>query len=272
MNLSALVLPAYILASLIFIADILTRRLRLTLAARLAYLAAVGLHLTFVIRLGIQIGHIPLTTPTQAVNMIIFLAGLVMAPFICRGSTVALGAFFTPFATFAYAATAPLAGITAPLAPEKLQLWYPLHTMTVIGGETLFLISAILAVVYLIHERSIRRGDIHASGTILPPLATLDRLLYLALISGFILLTIGMITGSMWAGNATVPPAQIIPKAASGLLVWSAFAFVLHQRFAIGWQGKRTAIITLIGFLIMVTLTLAIWGLYPGVHGLELLR
>ncbi|HEX6243694.1 MAG TPA: cytochrome c biogenesis protein CcsA, partial [Polyangiales bacterium] len=70
------------------------------------------------------------------------------------------------------------------------------------------------------------------------------------LLVGFPLFTAGSVSGAIWAARlpATLTPAQIL-----GLVAWAVFATVLLLRVAAGWQGKRAAIGTLVGFACALT-------------------
>jgi ABC-type transport system involved in cytochrome c biogenesis permease subunit len=78
----------------------------------------------------------------------------------------------------------------------------------------------------------------------------LDSLGLKLLLVGFPLFTAGSVSGAIWAAKlpVTLTPAQIL-----GLVAWGVFATVLFLRVAAGWQGKRAAIGTLVGFACALT-------------------
>jgi ABC-type transport system involved in cytochrome c biogenesis permease subunit len=99
----------------------------------------------------------------------------------------------------------------------------------------------------------------------------LDSILYISLCLGFTAITTGMILGGLWASAMGLRFSHIAPKVLAGGLTWLVFALSLHQRLAIGWKGRRTAIITLIGFVLMVMLFIVINLAFPYSHGIRLI-
>ncbi|MBN2298066.1 MAG: cytochrome c biogenesis protein CcsA [Deltaproteobacteria bacterium] len=265
------VLILYFMTCIGFIGYLFTRNRQIVIAARILFILSVTAHLVFTIALSVKIHHLPVSSPPQAVNMMVLLASVVFTFLIWKKLTTVLAAFFLPVATFSLGFIAPSVGHNPGLFVESSKYWYPLHTLSVITGEAFFIVAFITSVVYLIHERVIKRGAIHNIASSLPPLAVLDRILYTCLSSGFIAITIGMMLGALWASSLDLEYAHIAPKILSGILTWFVFAFSVHQRFAIGWRGRRTAVITVIGFLVMIIGFISINLAYPHAHGIGLI-
>nr|YP_009632759.1 heme attachment to plastid cytochrome c [Chlorosarcinopsis eremi]AYQ94484.1 heme attachment to plastid cytochrome c [Chlorosarcinopsis eremi]QEP09227.1 chloroplast cytochrome c heme attachment protein [Chlorosarcinopsis eremi] len=88
---------------------------------------------------------------------------------------------------------------------------------------------------------------------------TLDNLSYRILGIGFPLLTIGILSGAVWANEAWGSYWSWDPKETWALLTWLIFAIYLHTRLSKGWEGKKPAIIASLGFVI-------VWICYLGVN------
>jgi cytochrome c-type biogenesis protein CcsB len=88
---------------------------------------------------------------------------------------------------------------------------------------------------------------------------TLDNLSYRTLGIGFPLLTIGILSGAVWANEAWGSYWSWDPKETWALITWIVFAVYLHTRITKGWQGKRPAIIASVGFFV-------VWICYLGVN------
>jgi ABC-type uncharacterized transport system permease subunit len=247
-----------------------TRNTRLEKACSFSLILSVFSHLVYTILLGIRIGEMPISNIPQAVNMMILLASFIFIAAVLLKNTISLGVFFTPFALFTLSLISGFLGFNH-IMIHKSEFWFFLHTSCVITGDALFMVSGIASVVYLVHERLIKKGSIHSAASNLPPLVLLDRIIASTLSAGFIAMTSGMIIGGFWASNAGLRLTLITPKIISGAVMWIIFAFSLHQRFAIGWRGRRTAVITLVGFLVMAVLSILIEIFYPGAHGLRIL-
>ncbi|MDG2989807.1 c-type cytochrome biogenesis protein CcsB [Candidatus Synechococcus calcipolaris G9] len=88
---------------------------------------------------------------------------------------------------------------------------------------------------------------------------TLDNLSYRMIGLGFPLLTIGIISGAVWANEAWGAPWSWDPKETWALIVWLVFAAYLHARITRDWQGRRPAILATGGFVV-------VWICYLGVN------
>jgi cytochrome c-type biogenesis protein CcsB len=88
---------------------------------------------------------------------------------------------------------------------------------------------------------------------------TIDNLSYRTLGIGFPLLTIGILSGSVWANEAWGSYWSWDPKETWAFITWLIFAIYLHTRITKGWQGEKPAIIASFGFLI-------VWICYLGVN------
>ena len=87
----------------------------------------------------------------------------------------------------------------------------------------------------------------------------LDLLSYRIIGLGFPFLTIGILSGAVWANEAWGSYWSWDPKETWALLTWLVFAIYLHTRLSKGWQGKKPAIIASLGFLV-------VWFCYLGVN------
>nr|UKQ57969.1 cytochrome c heme attachment protein [Silene stewartiana] len=87
----------------------------------------------------------------------------------------------------------------------------------------------------------------------------LDRWSYRVISLGFILLTIGILSGAVWANEAWGSYWNWDPKETWAFITWIVFAIYLHIRTNKNFQGANSAIIAFIGFLI-------IWICYFGVN------
>nr|YP_009538413.1 heme attachment to plastid cytochrome c [Capsosiphon fulvescens]AWX64102.1 heme attachment to plastid cytochrome c [Capsosiphon fulvescens] len=90
-------------------------------------------------------------------------------------------------------------------------------------------------------------------------ISTLDNLSYRILSLGFPLLTIGILSGAVWANQTWGSYWSWDPKETWALITWFVFAIYLHTRISKGWTGKKSAFIALFGFMI-------IWICYLGVN------
>ena len=88
---------------------------------------------------------------------------------------------------------------------------------------------------------------------------TLDNLSYRTLGLGFPLLTIGILSGAVWANEAWGSYWSWDPKETWALITWLVFAIYLHTRLSKGWRGNKPALIAVAGFFV-------VWICYLGVN------
>jgi len=94
----------------------------------------------------------------------------------------------------------------------------------------------------------------------------LDDLNYRAIMIGFPLLTIGIITGAAWANYAWGTYWSWDPKETWSLIVWFIYAAFLHARFTKGWVGKLAAWLSIIGFAATIFCYLGVNLFLSGLH------
>ncbi|MEM1173044.1 MAG: c-type cytochrome biogenesis protein CcsB [Cyanobacteria bacterium P01_H01_bin.35] len=87
----------------------------------------------------------------------------------------------------------------------------------------------------------------------------LDNISYRIIGLGFPLLTIGIISGAVWANEAWGSYWSWDPKETWALITWLVFAAYLHARITRGWQGRKPAILAATGFAV-------VWVCYLGVN------
>nr|BBI37319.1 Cytochrome c biogenesis protein CcsA [Palmaria palmata] len=97
-------------------------------------------------------------------------------------------------------------------------------------------------------------------------LESLDNLSYRIIGLGFPMLTIGIISGAVWANEAWGSYWSWDPKETWALITWLIFASYLHSRLTQSWQGKKPAIIASVGFFIVWICYLGVNFLGQGLH------
>lgn len=97
-------------------------------------------------------------------------------------------------------------------------------------------------------------------------LQSLDNWSYRIIGLGFPFLTIGIISGGVWANEAWGSYWSWDPKETWALITWLVFATYLHARITKGWEGKKTAILGSLGFFVIWTCYLGVNFLGKGLH------
>jgi cytochrome c-type biogenesis protein CcsB len=177
-----------------------------------------------------------------------------------------LGSFVAPFAAFLMIVSCAIPWIEGPVKPVFKSLWLTVHVGTIFMGNGLFAITFLAAIMYLLQERHIKKKRLGSFYNRLPSLATLDTINYSSLVYGFPFITVGMITGSIYAQYALGTYWQWDPKEVWSLITWLFYAALLHERLVIGWRGRRAALMSIVCFCILIFTFVGVSLLLGGYH------
>jgi cytochrome c-type biogenesis protein CcsB len=197
-------------------------------------------------------GRAPLTNLYESLVFFAWTIGLIYLVFEHRTKNKSLGVFalLIAFLAMAYASFSPSVNSRIqPLIPALQSNWLISHVVTCFLGYAAFALSFGLSVIYLIKpERSSTYSSEGRSPFRFPDHAVLDELNHQMVAFGFIMLTLGIITGSVWAHSAWGSYWSWDPKETWSLITWLVYAAVLHSRFTRGWRGRRIAVMCVFGF------------------------
>jgi cytochrome c-type biogenesis protein CcsB len=140
------------------------------------------------------------------------------------------------------------------LVPALQSYWIAIHVTAMIVASGLYIVGAVVTVMYLIADRNERRlaaGLPSQSAGImmhLPSPAILDRLSYRTILFAFPVWTFGIMAGAIWADSAWGRYWGWDPKETWSFITWVVYAGFLHARATAGWRGRKAAYIHLVGF------------------------
>ncbi len=222
--------------------------------------------LSFLVRF-IQSGYFPITNLHESLTF--FAWGLTLFLLIVhyryRGISV-LFSFATPLIVLFMLLSLSVPTGLFPLAPILKSIWLPIHVILAFLGDAIFALTFCLSVMYLIQENRIKKKKFGKMSRLLPSLTLLDQLNYRLLTIGFPLLTLGIITGSIWAEYAWGSYWSWDPKETWSLITWLVYAALLHQRLTVGWRGKKAAWVAIIGFGLILFTFLGVNLFLSGLH------
>jgi len=200
------------------------------------------------------IGHAPFSNLYES---LIFFAWTIVLLYLIvewRTKNRAIGAFVMPLAFLAmsYASFSPdINSRIQPLIPALKSNWLISHVITCFFGYAAFGLSFALSLMYLLKGMQ-RQTSNNIFLRLIPGRAILDELNYQMVVIGFLMLTLGIITGSVWAYSAWGSYWSWDPKETWSLITWLVYAAVLHSRMVRGWKGKKIAVLCLAGFVCML--------------------
>ena len=183
----------------------------------------------------------------------------------------------------------------SPLVPALRSSWLVMHVSVIMVSYAALMVGSLLSVAVLLTDRGeelelrsssigtgayrkarvlaaegsvavqnppeIQLSSIHFSRT-----EQLDSLSYRTITVGFLLLTVGIISGAVWANEAWGSWWSWDPKETWALICWLVYAAYLHTRLSRGWQGRRPALVAASGLVVIVVCYIGVNLLGIGLH------
>lgn len=221
--------------------------------------------ITMILRI-YQSGHFPITNLHESLSFFAWGLAFFLLIIHYRYGISVLFSFATPIVVLFLALSLSVPTGLFPLAPILKSIWLPIHVTLAFLGDAIFALTFCISIMYLIQEHHIKSKKIGKTTKLLPSLTLLDQLNYRLLTIGFPLLTLGIITGSIWAEYAWGSYWSWDPKETWSLITWLVYAALLHQRLTVGWRGKKAAWVAIIGFGLILFTFLGVNLLLSGLH------
>jgi len=206
--------------------------------------AAMGAHAAYLISDYAISGRHPLEGIQQTLAVLSLIIALAYLATVRRHGMTAIGAFITPV-TLLMLLGAGLRSSLPPVPEHVRSALLPVHVAMNVLGLAAFTLAFAAAVGYVIQERLLRTKHVIGVFQRLPALEELDALGGRFVTIGFPLFTLGLVLGIVWAAQQSALSAG----QGFGMLAWLFFGIVLLTRAIAGWNGRRAAIGTMLGFM-----------------------
>ena len=182
----------------------------------------------------------------------------------------------------------------SPLVPALRSSWLVMHVSVIMLSYAALLVGSLLSLAVLFTDRhntlelrssSIGSGGFRqaqlatateGAGNASPPLQLssvampiaeqLDSLSYRTITVGFLLLSVGLVSGAVWANEAWGSWWSWDPKETWALICWLVYAAYLHTRLSRGWQGRRPALVAVAGLVVICVCYIGVNLLGIGLH------
>jgi cytochrome c-type biogenesis protein CcsB len=249
---SYLTLIAYYLASALCLSFFLAQRESFCRGGAWMMALGLGFHtLSLTAQIWTQ-GLLPVATFAGALS--VFAWALVAAFLLLywRHPIKVLGALVAPLAALVVSGSLILPSKALAVSPALHSFWVYLHILLAFLGNAALTLAGLGGIFYLVQERQIKGKKFGFFYRRLPSLEQLDALNYWCLTIGFPLLTGAIITGSLYAQLTLGRFWNWDPKEIFTLIAWLIYAVLLHERLAVGWRGRRAALMAICGFLVLI--------------------
>ena len=211
-------------------------------------------------------GYVPLSNMYESLIFFAWTMVLLYLIYEWRYKNKVIGVFFVPLAFVGIAATSIIPGVSdriTPLIPALQSNWLTIHVTTCFFGYASFAAAFVVSILYLIQDSRKKRGK---RISWLPEVRVLDDANYKSIIIGFPMLTIGIMTGAMWANYAWGSYWSWDPKETWSLITWFIYAAFLHARYTRGWHGHKAAYLSVVGFIAVLFTYFGVNYLISGLH------
>lgn len=259
-------LAVYMASAVVYGGSLLERRVLTARFGAGLMLVALVIHTIYIVFRWAAEGFPPFANMYDALSLFVWVMAASYLAMQLRTKTRVLGAFVAPvLSVLMVIASINLGEKVAGSAALKGSL-VSLHVLFSIAGEAFFAVASLAGVMYLIQDRLLRKKRDKSLIHLFPSLHDLDRINHLCLFWGFSLLTLGILAGSFWARIVWGSHWQWDPKQVWTLLAWVFYAFLLHQRLAIGWQGRTAARWSLLAFVVLLLMLILESFLFRSAH------
>jgi len=215
----------------------------------------------------IQSGHFPVNNLHETLSLAGWTMAGVFLLFQDRFGLKILGVYAAPLITFAMVIAARLPDVPKETGNLLKSMWLVTHVVAIFIGEAALALACGAGIMYLIQEHAIKSKHRGFFFRRLPSLELLDSTGYACIVTGFTMLTFGLITGLIYAKSVWGRFWSWDPKEVWSGITWLLYAALLHQRLTIGWRGRRAAVMAIIGFAVILFTFLGVNFFLKGHHG-----
>ncbi|MBI4620582.1 MAG: c-type cytochrome biogenesis protein CcsB [Desulfobacterales bacterium] len=261
-----IVLVFYLAGTFSYLLYLFKQKPRISKVATIILTSGFVFHTISLIVRYFEAGYTPITNLYEAPS---FLAWAIVGVYLFiqfKYRITSLGSFISPVASILTLLSSAFSEEIGPLSPVLRSFWLPIHVILAFLGDAIFALAFCAGVMYLIQEHQIKSKKIGSFYHRLPSLKLLDDINHYSLTIGFLLLTMAMVTGSIWARHAWGAFWSWDAKQVWSLLTWVFYAALLHGRINIGWRGRVAAIFAILGFLAVMFSFLGVNTLLSGLH------
>jgi cytochrome c-type biogenesis protein CcsB len=144
--------------------------------------------------------------------------------------------------------------------------WVIFHVTALFLANALFAVAFSAGIMYLLQEKQIKGKRFGYLYRRLPSLDRLDEINAFCLLTGFPLMTIGLLAGFSYASSLWGSSWHWDPKEIFALITWLIYAILLHERLAVGWRGRKAAWLAIFGFSAVLMTFLGVNLFFKGHH------
>ena len=256
----------YLLSSAGYFAYLFTQKDYLQRAGYFLLLIGFLFHTLTIVYAFIKAGHIPVSNMHETLSFAGWAMAGVFLGIQLKYNLKILGIFAAPILALMMLVASRLPNEPAQTTQIFKSFWLISHVTVIFIGQAGFALACGLGVLYLLQENEIKTKKHRFFFKRLPSLEMLDNIGYVCIVVGFAMLTLGLITGFVYAKAVWGRFWSWDPKEVWAGITWLFYAVLLHERLTVGWRGRRSAIMAIIGFGVLIFTFLGVNLLMEGHH------
>jgi cytochrome c-type biogenesis protein CcsB len=255
-TLFAAALVVYAAAAFIYLAFLFGKKEGTAKTGFAVAVAGLVIHTGALVIRTVESGHAPFTNMYESLSFMAWASILayILISFRVRIPRVGPYILLIAIGLMALASSPLMPKEATPLVPALQSYWLWLHVSVTLLGEAFFAVAFITSLMYLKAKEPEKKER-------------MDSVSYRAVTVGFPLFTLGgLVFGMVWAQKAWGTYWSWDPKEVWSLITWFVFALYLHTRIVMGWKGRRSAFIAVLGFLTALFTFFGVNYLLAGLH------
>ena len=217
---------------------------------------------TFVIGMQtMEVRHVPIANTSRLISTFVWLLTLSYLYLELSTDERSMGVFILPIVVGLQIIPAVNPGVEN-ADPVLDSPWFWVHVSSLMFAYASFALASVLGLTYMLQFKEIKKKHLGFFYSRLPSLQTLDTMNSRAVAIGWIFLTIGVVVGVIWAtqARAIAPDNENLramfspndPKVLIAFLTWAVYSFAVLARRTLGWNGRRAAWLSALGFVIVL--------------------
>jgi cytochrome c-type biogenesis protein CcsB len=266
----------YLISAVCYLAGLLKNQTNLARLGRGFLLIALAAHTASLVVITVAIGRPPLLNLYEYMLCFTWAAGVIYIVVELLTKNSSLGGFSVPLVTALVFLTQKLPNgkIDESVVPALQSSWRVPHIASGILAYGASMVAFALAIMYLIREgvdaKAAKTGSQTAERSFwasrLPSAKVLDQTMYRTVAFGFLMQTLLLVTGAIWAQISWGRYWGWDPKETWSLITWLIYATCLHTRVTMGWRGRKSAWLVIIGLGATIFTFIGVSFLFQGLH------
>lgn len=257
----------YVLSTVLYGVYLFRQKDILQKAGFILAVSGFGIHTLDILFVFFRLGYLPLINLRNTFGIAAWSIAFVFILFRLKTNIKVMGIYAAPLVTLVYIASLNLPDISKETSGVFKSFWLVLHVIMSFIGEAALAMACGAGILYLIQEHAIKskkRGFFYSR---LPSLEQLDSAGYTSIVVGFTVFTLGLIVGLVYAKMVWHRFADWDPKEIWTGITWLVYAALVHERIAVGWRGRRSAIMAIVAFALLLFSFLGVNMWIGGHHG-----